>query len=127
LDQGDGAAASCGSSHNKDIEQRALIFADRGRKGPNWASNSIVEFIQYHRDRVNRKEITGATVRNFIKGIKLFCEIADIPIPWKKTTRGLPNGRRYAGDRISTIEDIRKIIEYPYRRIKAIVYTIGII
>lgn len=49
--------------------------------------------------------------------------MADIPIPWKKTTRGLPNGRRYADDRISTIEEIRKIIEYPNRRIKAIVYT----
>ena len=49
--------------------------------------------------------------------------MADIPIPWKKTTRGLPNGRRYADDRISTIEEIRKIIEYPNRRIKAIFYT----
>jgi hypothetical protein len=49
--------------------------------------------------------------------------MADIPIPWKKRTRGLPNGRRYADDRISTIEEIRKIIEYPNRRIKAIVYT----
>jgi hypothetical protein len=72
---------------------------------------------------VNRKEITGATVRNYIKSIKLFCEMADIPIPWKKITRGLPTGRRYADDRIPTIEEIRKISEYPDRRIKAIVYT----
>ena len=44
-------------------------------------------------------------------------------IPWKKITRGLPRVRRYADDRAPTIEEIRKIIEYPDRRIKAIVLT----
>lgn len=47
----------------------------------------------------------------------------DILIPWKKITRGLPRGRKYAEDRAPTIEEIRKIIEYPDRRIKAIVFT----
>ena len=74
---------------------------------------------------MNRKEITGATVRNYVKSIKLFCEMADISVPWKKITRGLPSGRRYADDRIPTIEEIRKISEYPDRRIKAIVYTMA--
>lgn len=49
--------------------------------------------------------------------------MANISIPWKKITRGLPTGRRYADDRIPTIEEIRKIVEYPGRRIKTIVYT----
>jgi len=49
--------------------------------------------------------------------------MADIPIPWKKVTRGLPKGKNYADDRIPTIEEIRKVLEYPDRRIKAIVYT----
>ena len=105
------------------IEQKALVFAESGRKDPNWAFSSVVKFVQFQRDRVNRKEITGATVRNYVKSIKLFCEMADISIPWKKITRGLPTGRRYADDRIPTIEEIRKISEYPDRRIKAIVYT----
>jgi hypothetical protein len=38
---------------------------------------------------VNRKEITGATIRNYIKSNKLVCEMADISIPWQKITRGL--------------------------------------
>lgn len=29
-------------------------------------------------DKVNRKEITGANVRNYLKSIKLFCEMAHI-------------------------------------------------
>jgi len=107
------------------IEQKALVFAESGRKDPNWAFSSVVKFVQFQRDRVNRKEITGATVRNYVKSIKLFCEMADISIPWKKITRGLPSGRRYTDDRIPTIEEIRKIAEYPDRRIKAIVYTMA--
>jgi hypothetical protein len=47
----------------------------------------------------------------------------DIFIPWKKITRGLPRGRKFADDRAPSIEEIHKLIEYPDRRIKAIVYT----
>jgi hypothetical protein len=65
--------------------------------------------MQFHLDRVNRKEITGATVINYVKSIKLFCEMADIPIAWNKITRG----KNYADDRIPTIDEIRKLLEYP--------------
>ena len=81
--------------------------------------------MQYQRDRVERKEITGATVRNYVKSIKLFCEMADLFIQWKKITRGLPKGKKYADDRILTLEEIRKVVEYPDRGIKAIVYTMA--
>ena len=57
--------------------------------------------------------------------MKMFCEITDIVIPWKKITRGIPRGKRYADDRAPTIEEIHKIIEYPDRRIKPIVYTMA--
>jgi hypothetical protein len=46
-----------------------------------------------------------------------------ISINWKKITRGLSRGKRYASDRIPNLEEIRKIVEYPDRRIKPIVYT----
>ncbi|MGE5634500.1 MAG: hypothetical protein ACM3VV_04665 [Deltaproteobacteria bacterium] len=49
--------------------------------------------------------------------------MSDISINWKKITRGLSRGKRYANDRIPTIEEVRKIVEYPDRRIKPIVYT----
>jgi hypothetical protein len=74
---------------------------------------------------VNKKEIATATVRNYVKSIKLFCEMADIHIPWQKITRGLPKGKNYADDRIPTIQEIKKLVEYPDRRIKSIVYTMA--
>jgi hypothetical protein len=108
-----------------NLEDQARIFAQRGRLENSWALNSIVRFLEFQRERVNRKEITGGTVRNYVKSIKLFCETADILIQWKKLTRGLPKGKKYADDRVPTLEEIRKLLEYPDRRIKAIVYTMA--
>jgi hypothetical protein len=46
--------------------------------------------MRYHLDRVHKQEITGSTVNNYLKSIKLFCDMADISISWKKYRR--PNG-----------------------------------
>ena len=40
-----------------------------------YALNSIIRFLQKQKARVERKEITGATTRNYFKTIKLFCEM----------------------------------------------------
>ena len=63
-----------------------------------------------NKQRVELKEITAATVFNGVKIIKLFCEMNDILIPWKRITRGLPKPRTYADDRAPTLEEIQKII-----------------
>jgi hypothetical protein len=107
------------------IEDKSRVFVEIARKDGNWAFNNIIRFIQFQNNRVIKKEISGATVRNYVKSIKLFCDMADLPVAWKKITRGLPRGRRYADDRIPTIEELTKLLEYPDRRIKAIVYTMA--
>jgi hypothetical protein len=48
--------------------------------------------------RVERKEISGATIRNYIKAIKLLCEMCEMTVSWKKVTRGLPKSRSYASE-----------------------------
>jgi integrase len=106
------------------IEERCRSFAEIAKKDNNkWALNNVLWFLLIYKERVERKEISGATLRNYVKSIKLFCEMNDILIPWKKITRGLPKGRKFADDRAPTIEEIYRLIEYPDRRIKAIVYT----
>ncbi len=113
------------SSIFREIPYRnaAEAFYDIAKNDNIWTLNNVRKFLQVYKERVERKEITGATIRNYVKSIKLFCEMNDILIPWKKITRGLPRGRKYAEDRAPTIEEIRRVIEYPDRRIKAIVFT----
>jgi hypothetical protein len=108
----------------ENLEERCLTFVKNGKNNNvNWVFTNILKFVLFYKERINKKEISGATLINYLKAIKLFCEMSDISINWKKITRGLSRGKRYASDRIPTLEEIRKIVEYPDRRIKPIVYT----
>ena len=51
--------------------------------------------------------------------------MSDVDIPWKRITRGLPLARAAANDRAPTIDEIQKLVQYPDRRIKGIVYTMA--
>jgi hypothetical protein len=107
------------------IEEQARLFARKGSQDSNWAFNCILKFVKHQLERVNRKEIRPGTLRNYVKSIKLFSEMADLQISWKKITKGLPKERRYADDRVPSIDEIKRIMEYPDRRIKAIVLTMA--
>jgi hypothetical protein len=105
------------------MEKRCNDFAEHGRSNIGWILNQVIRFLQFQKQRVENEEITAATLKNFVKSLKVFFDSADLDIPWKKVTRGLPKGRQAANDRAPTIEEIRKLVEYPDRRIKPIVYT----
>ena len=105
------------------LQEKCDIFAKRATSQQTWAVASVIKYLQMNKNRVESKEITAATLRDSVKVIKLFCEMNDILIPWKRITRGLPRARRYADDRAQTLEEVQKIVEYPDRRIKAIVTT----
>jgi len=108
---------------NGSLEEQCNLFAGKGLEDHKWAFNNIIKFLQFQKERVEKSEITGGTLRNFVKTIKLFCEMSEIPVHWKKITRGLPKSRKYADDRAPTIEEIQQLCGYPDRRIKPIVYT----
>lgn len=110
----------------KTVEERSINFIEKSNiEGKQWVFNIILNFMLYQVRRVENKEIVAATIQNYLKSIKLFCELADIDISWKRISRGLPRGKSYADDRIPTDEEIQKIIEYPDRRIKAIIFTMS--
>lgn len=114
-----------GFLNDSDIEKRCNFFAQKSESDNNWASVQIIRFLQFEKLRVEKSEITAATLSNFVKSIKLFCEMCEIDIHWKKITRGLPRPRVVANDRAPTIEELRRLIEYPDRRIKPIIYTMA--
>jgi hypothetical protein len=90
---------------------------------PNWALNHFIRFLQFQKERVEKGEIVAGTLRNSVKSLKAFCDSADMDIPWKKVTKGLPKARQSSNDRAPTVEEVRRIVDYPDRRIKPIVYT----
>jgi hypothetical protein len=110
---------------NGNLEEQCNLFATKGLEDQKWAFNNIIKFLQYQKERVEKAEISAGTLRNFVKTIKLFCEMSEIPIHWKKITRGLPKSRKYADDRAPTIVEIQQLCGYPDRRIKGIVYTMA--
>jgi integrase len=81
----------------------------------------IVRFLAQQKGRYDQREITAGTLRNYYKPIRVFCEANDITINWLKIIRGLPKPRKFAQDRAPTNDEIRKVIEYPDRRIRPIV------
>ena len=75
----------------------------------------------FQKDRIDKKEITAGTLRNYVKAIKLSCRMNSINIFWDIILRSLPKVKQHANDRIPTVQEIKKLIEYPDRRIKLIV------
>jgi hypothetical protein len=51
----------------------------------------------------------------------LFCKMNRISIFWDIISHSIPKVKKHANDRIPTVEEIKKLIEYPDRRIKPIV------
>ena len=81
----------------KTVEEKSFNFIRKAEaEGNQWVFNIVLKFMLYQIDRVNRKEIVGSTVQNYLKSVKLFCDMADIDIHWKKITRGLPKGKSFA-------------------------------
>jgi hypothetical protein len=61
---------------------------------------------QGEREQIDRKEIAIGTVRNYLKSIKLFYDMAHLQIAWAKIARGLPRAKRFADDRAPVLQEI---------------------
>jgi hypothetical protein len=64
-----------------DMEKRCDEFVQLAKHNPNWALNNVIKFLQHHKERVEKGEITAGTLRNFVKSLKSFGDSADLNIP----------------------------------------------
>src|SRR5687768_4544391 len=104
------------------LEEQARQFLSKARNDPQRAEENFMRFVGFQIKRVKRGDISESTISNYYKATKLFCEMNNLILNWKRIRRGLPLGREASNDRAPTIEEIQKLVEYPDRRIKAIIY-----
>ena len=92
-------------------------------KDVNLLESHLIRFINFQKERIENKEISEGTLCNYVKAIRLFFSMNDIVINWKKISKGIPAEKSHADDRIPTLSEITRLLEYPDRRTKPIIYT----
>jgi integrase len=107
------------------IQEKSGNFLKVIKNGKNTQklTDLIINYMSYHLNRVEKKEISRSSVRNYYKPIKLFCDMNNIILNWKIISKGLPSGPENSNDRIPTSDEIIELLKYPDRRIKPIAYT----
>lgn len=109
---------------NGDIKEQAITFVNT-YKGDNNGEleKQLIMFARYQKERVNNKEISPSTVPNFFKAVKLFCQANRLSnqVEWKLVSKGIPRGIKVSDDRAPTIDEIQRLLDFPDRRIKALV------
>jgi integrase len=95
-------------------------FINLAKKDASVTERKIISFISSLNLRAEKREITPATVGNSLKAVRLLLEMNDVSLNWKKIRRVLPKARRYAIDRIPTIDEMKEIIEAADQRGKAL-------
>jgi hypothetical protein len=76
---------------------------------PSAAEKKIISLLSQERLKIERGEATAGTVNNWLKTIGLFLEMNDVPVNRKKIRRMLPAIRRYALDRVPTLDELREM------------------
>lgn len=106
------------------LEEKIISFCRtiKIKNDNDWLTNQLLKFVRFQKERVSKREIEEATVSNYFKAIKLFCEMNNIiTVNWKLISRSMPKGRHASNDRPPSREELIKLLQYPDRRIKPII------
>ena len=52
------------------MEERCLTFVNNGKNNVNWVFTNILKFVLFYKERIDKKEITGATLINYLTILK---------------------------------------------------------
>jgi len=48
----------------KPIEELCRLFVEKGKQEPDWVVRNMVQFLMSYKERYDRREVKGATIRN---------------------------------------------------------------
>lgn len=74
-----------------DMEQKTTKFYEfvKSRTAEE-LEDLVIRFVLFQKERIDRREITPGTLRNYLKALKLFCKMNRINIFWDMISRSLP-------------------------------------
>jgi hypothetical protein len=78
----------------------------------------IENYVKLLQTKVRNGEITAGSCIVSLPPVKLFCEMNDIILNWRKINKLLPHGNGNAADEAYTREQIKKMLEYSDLRAK---------
>jgi integrase len=78
----------------------------------------VEDYVLFLQAKISEGEITAGTAHSMIPPIKLFCEMNDIILNWRKINKLLPHVNGNATDEAYTREQIKKMLEYSDLRAK---------
>ena len=78
----------------------------------------VEDYVLFLQAKISNGEITPGTAHSMIPPVKLFCEMNDIILNWRKISKLLPHGNGNAMDEAYTRELIKKMLEYSDLRAK---------
>jgi hypothetical protein len=81
------------------LNEQAIELLTRLIKDIDYQQDLFVRFLEFHLGRVRRKELAAGTVKNYYRAFKLFCEMNDVTLNWKKVSRGIPKSKKSSNDR----------------------------
>ena len=106
--------------NNFNVDQ----FVTQSKNDSSWAQKIILDYMLGQKERVQKGEISPATLPNIRKPIRLLLEMNDVlGINWRKISRLMPKARKYALDRAPTLDEIRLLLSNSDIRFHAIILT----
>jgi hypothetical protein len=95
------------------LKEKCLIYYKQAKNDLRWTQHQLMLYIEYQKERAEKGEIAESTINNYYKSIKLFCEMNDILLNWKKIAKDKPKHRDYSNDRAPTTVEIEKLLQFP--------------
>jgi hypothetical protein len=69
------------------LEEQTKLFLSSARQDVQSVQGKYMRFIEYHKEQVRKGEKAGGTVINYYRAFKLFCDMNDIQLNWKRISK----------------------------------------